>query len=617
MTRRLLLVATGLLGCAHVPTAAQSEWPAYGRDPGGTRFSPLDQIDRRNVAKLRVAWTYHTGDVSSGRRGHVRSGFECTPLFVDGTLYLTTPFNRVVALDPKTGRKRWAYDPKVKLDLPYGDGLVNRGLATWRDPSPAKGRCRRRLYEATLDARLVAIDAADGRPCAGFGQGGEVSLADVAGYRPGAYHMTSPPTVVGDVVVVGSSIDDNARAVMPSGVVRAYDARTGAPRWSWDPLPFEIEEKSGAANAWSVMAADPARGLIFVPTGSASPDFYGGNRKGDDRWANSIVALRAATGQIVWGFQLVHHDLWDYDSASPPLVTALGDRPVVAVGNKSGYLYVLDELTGAPVFPVREQEVPASDVPGENAWPTQPIPEAPPALSPQSLSRHEVWGATPRDRELCLDGFEALRPGSLFVPPSLQGSLDYPGHLGGFNWSGTAYDPGRGLLFAATDSVPFLVRLIPRPQAAALAKKAKPGELTAQEGTPYAVYRRPLASPTGLPCSPPPWGQLAAVDLAAGTIRWQVPAGTLGGQPGSPVLGGPIATAGGLVFMAGTLDARLHAFDADTGAELWSGRLPASGHATPMTYQVGGRQYVVIAAGGHAKLEAEPLGDALVAFALP
>ncbi|HUB09530.1 MAG TPA: pyrroloquinoline quinone-dependent dehydrogenase [Myxococcales bacterium] len=611
--RWLALSVVCFLGCAHVP----GDWPSYGRDPGGTRFSPLDDIDRGNVARLKMAWTFHTGDVSSGRRGHKRSGFESTPIVVDGTLYVTTPFNRIFALDPKTGHPRWVFDPHVNLSLPYGDGLVNRGLATWLDPTRVKGHCRRRLYEATLDARLVAVDSATGKPCLDFGPGGEVSLTAVSGYQPGWYHMTSPPTVVGDVVIVGSSIDDNVRAQMPSGVVRGFDARTGALRWSWDPIPFELEEKSGAANAWSILAADPARGLVFVPTGSASPDFYGGNRPGDDRWANSIVALRAATGKLVWGFQLVHHDLWDYDSASPPLVTTLGDRPVVAIGNKSGYLYVLDELTGAPIFPVREQPEAASDVPGESAWPTQPIPDTPPPLAPQSLTRHDLWGATPQDRLACEDRFDQLRAGSFFVPPSLQGSLDYPGHIGGLNWSGTAYDPGRGMLFVPTVSVPFLVRLIPRAELAAFLKKKPPGDVTAQEGTPYAVYRAPLLAPSGLPCNPPPWGQLAAVDLAAGTVRWQVPVGSLAGQAGSPILGGPIATAGGLVFIAGTEDAKLHAFDSDSGQELWSGSLPASGHATPITYEAGGKQYVVVAAGGHAKLEGERIGDAVVAFTLP
>ena len=618
--RTLALASLALLlplGCAHARPAAEREWPAYGRDAAGSRFSPLDRIDKDNVGKLRVAWIFHTGDVSSGRRGHVRSGFECTPLMVDGTLYVTTPFNRIIALDPKTGRKKWAYDPKVALALPFGDGLVNRGLATFLDPQRTKGHCRRRLYEATLDARLVAVDSVDGKPCPDFGAGGEVSLQDVRNYRPGWYHMTSPPTVVGDVVVVGSAIDDSARAEMPEGVVRGYDARTGALRWSWDPIPYDVARHSGAANACSVMAADPAQGLVFVPTGSASPGFYGAARPGDDRWADSIVALHAATGRIAWGFQLVHHDLWGYDTAAPPLVTRIGERPVVIAGNASGYLYVLDELTGQPVFPIHEREVPASDVPGESAWPTQPVPDAPPALAPQELTRHDAWGATTRDREYCRDRLEELRPGSLFVPPSLQGSLDYPGHFGGLNWSGGALDPAHHALFVATDAVPFVVKLVPRAGVPSIEKTKAHGELAAQEGAPYAVYRAPLFSPSGLPCSPPPWGQLAAVDLETGAVRWQVPVGAMGGQAGSLVLGGPIATAGGLVFIAGTVDARLHAFDADTGQELWSGALPAPGHATPMTYEVAGKQYVVVAAGGHAKLAFEPLGDAVVAFTLP
>lgn len=335
-------------------SAASDDWPYYGHDAGGMRYSPLAQINRDNVSELKIAWTFHTGDMSDGSGGRPRGGFETTPILVDGTLYLTTGFNRVIALDPETGKQRWVYDPKINLTWDFGDGLINRGVATWLDVESKTKICRRRIYEATLDARLIALDAATGEPCMDFGKNGEVSLRDVANYWQGVYHVTSPPAVVDDVVVVGSAINDNMRANMPSGVVRAFNTRTGALLWKWDPIPPNAEAASGrsdspaktwrtgAANAWSVIVADPERHLFFVPTGSASPDMYGGLRRGDDKWADSVVALRAKTGEVGWGSQLVHHNLWDYDTAAAPLLATVthdgGKIPVVIQGNKSGFV---------------------------------------------------------------------------------------------------------------------------------------------------------------------------------------------------------------------------------------------------------------------------------------
>ncbi len=567
-----------------------------------------------------------------------RSGFECTPIMVDGTLYLTTPFNRIVALDPETGSRRWVYDPHTDLRLAYGDGLISRGVATWVDPTrPVGSRGHRRIYEATLDARLIAIDAATGQACPDFGNHGEVSLRSVHRYRAGWYHMTSPPAVVDDVVVVGSAIDDNARVDMASGVVRAFDARTGALRWSWEPLTGlsgakRASWKTGAANAWSVMSVDPQRHLVLVPTGSPSPDFYGGLRPGDNRWANSVVALRARTGRLVWGFQLVHHDLWDYDSAAPPLLATLRRNgrsiPVVIQGNKAGFLYVLNRDTGAPVFPIRERAVPSSDVPGETSSPTQPIPQAPPPLTPQRLSPDDAWGLTPQQRDAAREELRSMRDEGIFTPPSTRGTLSVPGSLGGMNWSGYAFDAERSLLIVNTNSLPFEVKLIPRDEYLAQARAGGPphSEFSPQTGAPFGLRRRTLLSPSFLPISQPPWGVLTAVDMARGAIRWQVPLGSMrelaGGSPaippGSPSLGGPITTAGGLIFIAGTLDPFIRAFDVETGKELWKAELPASGHATPMTYKLpNGRQYIVIAAGGHAKIAEERQSDSLVAFALP
>jgi len=622
------------------PDAQDDGWPHYGHDAGGMRYSPLSQINRENVASLKVAWTFHTGDISDGKGRRKRSGFESTPLMVDSTLYLTTPFNRVIALDPETGTQRWAYDPKIALDGDYGDGLVNRGVSTWLDPARAAGQpCRRRIFEVTQDARLVVIDAATGSPCADFGKAGQVSLRDVSGYYAGWYHMTSPPAIIDDLVIVGSAIDDNHRADMARGVVRAYDARTGALRWSWDPLPANRVGnaktqpfRSGAANAWSVMAVDTERDLVFVPTGSPSPDYYGGLRVGDNKWANSVVALRAKTGDFVWGFQLVHHDLWDFDSAAPPLLTTVHrdgkDVPVVIQGNKSGLLYVLNRDTGKPVFPVEERPVPQSDVPGEKTSPTQPFPLAPPPLAAHALAADQAWGPTAEDREACRKTISQLRNEGIFTPPSLKGTLMVPGNIGGMTWSGYAFDPQHSLLVTNTNNIVAGARLIPRAKYDQRGSHDEDGDYGDQTGAPYGLFRRFLQSPSDLPCSAPPWGLLTAVDMNEGKIRWQVPLGSMqdfGGAhaqeipPGSISLGGPIVTAGGIVFIAGTTDSFLRGFDIETGKELWKAKLPAGANATPMTYRLAnsGKQYLVVAAGGHPKITEEQLGDALVAFTLP
>lgn len=625
---RILNLAVGLVLVAVASSAAaERDWPHYGGDAGGTRFSTLRQITPANVDGLKTAWTFHTGDMADGKNGQPRSGFETTPLLLDGRLYLTTPFNRVIALNPVTGEQIWAFDPKIARDKDYGDGLINRGLAAWRDPKP-KAACAVRLFEATLDARLLALDAATGQPCADFGSGGFVSLADVKNYRAGEYHMTSPPIVLDGVVVVGSAINDNSRVAMPDGVVRGFDARTGKQLWGWNPITPSVgaaDWNTGAANAWSIMSADPARHLIYVPTGSASPDYFGGLRPGDNRWANSVVALDARSGKQVWGFQLVHHDLWDYDTAAAPLVTTI-DRngksvPVVIAGNKTGMVYVLDRATGKPVLPVEERAVPPSAIPGETASPTQPFPVTLPPLGPHSVAK--AWGISDADRAACQKDLE--NGASLFAPPDTKPIIAVPGVVGGLNWSGFAWDARHQRLIAAVSNLPYKMQMIPRQAFSAGSRGNIRGEAATQAGAPFGAMRAPWLSPSGMPCAPPPWGELVALDVAKGEIAWRRPLGTMDEifpglsqhGAGSIVLGGPIVTAGGLIFVGGTSDRKIRAFEAATGKEIWSHALPASAHAMPMTYEMGGKQYVVIAAGGHAKITEEAQSDALIAFALP
>jgi quinoprotein glucose dehydrogenase len=627
--------AAVVLALAHVARA--DDWSAYGRDLAGTRFSPLTQISPANVASLKPAWTFHTGDISDGKvkGGGPRSGFETTPLVIDGRMYLTTPFNRVIALDAASGRQLWAYDPKLDRAQPYGDGLINRGLVAWRDPAAGKAKpCAMTLFEATLDARLVAVDAATGAPCPGFGIHGEVGLRDVDRYAPGQYHMTSPPIAMDGVVVVGSAIDDNARAAMPSGVVRGYDARTGKKLWSWEPLqaPKDATPKTwsaGAGNAWSVLSADARRHLVLIPTGSASPDYWGGLRPGDNRWANSVVALDVKTGKLKWGFQLVHHDLWDYDTAAAPMLTSFRLKgrsvPAVIAGNKTGMVFALDPATGKPVLPVEERRVPQSTLYGEKSSPTQPFPTNTPPLVPQSQGPEAAWGLSEPDRKFCADTIAALSGHTMFSPPSEAGILAIPGNVGGINWSGFAWDGANGRLIVSVSNLPAKVRMIPATKFVKGDHGDLRAETTMQMGTPYAMSRDFLRAKSGLPCIKPPFGELVSVELGTGKIAWRVPLGSLDElapgvgnlAKGSIVLGGPIVTAGGLIFQGGTLDRTLRAFAAADGKLLWSAQLPASAHATPMTYAVGGKQYVAVAAGGSAKVDEERQGDAIVAYALP
>jgi quinoprotein glucose dehydrogenase len=626
-----------------------ADWPQYGRNQEGTRYTPLDQINRGNVAYLRKAWEYHTGDFSDGSDGRPETTFQATPILVDGVLYLATVYGRVIALNPETGAELWNYDPGVDATAKRGE-FANRGVTYWRAADAVQGRgCGRRIFVATVDARLIALDAAGGTPCPGFGRAGQVDLSrgvDLGAYQANTreYGVTSPPVVLGGLVVVGSAIGDNRAATLERGLVRAFDARTGALRWAWDPIPRQPTDPAfrtwargsarrvGAANVWAQLSVDAARDLVFVPTSSPSPDYYGGERRGRNSYADSVVALRGSSGKLVWHYQLVHHNIWDYDlPAQPSLITVRKDGrdiPAVAQATKMGLLFLLDRETGEPIFPVEERPVPRSDVPGEQSWPTQRFPTRPQPLAPTTLSSDDAWGLSPWDRGQCRKLIERYRNDGIFTPSSLAGTIQYPGVIGGTNWGSVAFEPQRGWVILNMSRLPSVTGLIPRERLAA-GRPDLPDDasISQMRGTPYGLFRVPgLLSPLGLPCTKPPWGTLLAVDSATGQVKWEVPLGTvrdLAPVPlpltwGTPNLGGPIVTQGGLVFIGAAMDNYLRAFDLETGKELWKGRLPAGGQATPMSYRLGerGRQFVVIAAGGHGRMGTD-IGDSVVAFALP
>jgi quinoprotein glucose dehydrogenase len=613
MPMRTLFIVTLLLAAACRSTTSHGDWPAYA-NAGGTRYSSLRDIDRTNVGRLEVAWTYHTGETTFAKDSEQKSTFEVTPIVVDGTMFLSTGFNKVIALDASTGREKWIFEPLLDRNADYSE-VTSRGVTYWGEG--------KRIFEGTIDARLIALDAITGRLATEFGNGGTVDLkAGIDHVRPGDYQVTSPPAVIGDLVVIGSAIGDNGAAELERGVVRAYDARTGALRWTFDPIAHE--QHTGAANAWAPITADPESGMVFIPTSSPSPDYYGGLRLGKNEFANSIVAIRADTGAVVWHFQVVHHDLWDYDVATQPVLVEVHGVKAVAVGTKMGHLFFFNRATGAPLFPIEERAVPASDVEGEQAWPTQPFPTMPPPIVPQQLKGDDVFGVDDADRAACRTLIASLRSDGMFTPPSIRGTLEVPGNIGGMHWGGMSYDPVRHILVANTNRLAALVRLIPRADYEADRARSKGerifGEYNGMRGTPFAMYRTIILSPKGVPCTPPPWGALTAIDVDQGAVRWETPFGSVNPIPnlppniGSPNLGGSL-TSGGVVFIAAAMDEVFRAFDIETGKELWHASLPASAQASPMTYRAGGKQFVVIAAGGHGKLHTKR-GDAVVAFAI-
>jgi quinoprotein glucose dehydrogenase len=695
MSRARLLAGITALLCATVacaqgtPAATGNGWPTYGGDPGGQRFSNAAQINRGNVSRLHPVWTYHTHALESGFPSVSRSDFEATPILFKRTLYLATPFDRVIALNPETGAERWTFDPQMRKNLLAGN-YTSRGVAAWQ--SKDRGPCASRIFLATLDARLIALDAADGKPCDSFGNHGQVDLTHNIPTRPEAPYQyfgnTSPATVVGDVVVVGSAVADNQAVSVEPGVVRGFDVRTGQLLWTWDPLPWAATQspRTGAGNAWAVLAADPANNLVFVPTGSASPDFWGGFRPGDDKDADSLVALDARTGKKIWAFQLIHHDVWDYDVASEPLLFDFQNRiPAVAIAAKTGIVFVLNRLTGEPLWPVEERPVPQNGAPGDPLSPTQPF-SALPSLNPLTIDPHQLTGLSGEDLQTCSAKLAKLRYDGIFTPPGLdRGTLQFPGSLGGVNWASMSFDPTSGTLYANTNRSAYEIRLVPQPTrwtilrarrrfwfyltilallaglvfwrrpilrvaAVALAiafvaasiyysplkrfarrptsftytnqhnmvnSPDSVGEVSPNSGAPYQIYRRVLQDGDGHPCTPAPWGATTALNLNTGTKEWEKPLGTLveGKHTGTVNFGAPVITAGGLIFTAGSSQPLLFAIDKSTGELVWQGQLPVPAQSTPMTYEMHGRQFVVVDAGGHGGL-GTPLGDSVVAFAL-
>ena len=629
------------------PAYSQQQWSSYGGGPGGGHYSPLTQINPANVSELELAWEHRSGDFRAARKGRAGSTFgaadgprpqsamQVTPIVVEDSLYYCTPFNRVFALDAATGAERWVYDPKVDTD-PIA--LTNcRGVSSWRSRRPMGKACDHRIFTGTLDGRLIALDAATGKPCEDFGNNGELDLREGLGeHVRNEYGITSPPAILGNLVITGAMVLDNRRSNGPGGVVRAFDARSGKLEWSWDPLPPGAKPEltdagqlyqKGTTNVWSIISVDARRNLVFVPTGNSTPDYYGGLRGGLDQgldfYSSSVVALDGSSGKVVWHFQAVHHDLWDYDTPSQPTLYDAakegGTVPALAQPTKMGHLFLLNRETGQPLFPVEERPVPPGDIPGEYYAPTQPFPTLPETLVPETISPDLAWGLTPWEESACREKIAAAQWHGIFTPPSLQGTIAYPFQGGGNNWGSPAIDPNRKIIVLRTNHIAGIIKLIPRDQCA-----QHPGAHP-QEGTPYCVTPDILLSPWGLPCTAPPWNTLDAIDLTSGKKMWSVPLGTSRDMApfpfwffeGTPGIGGPTVTGSGLVFIAGSGDHNFRAFSTISGAELWSTRMPTGSGATPMTYlSKNGRQMVIIAAGSHWGA-GSGAADHLLAYALP
>lgn len=625
------------------PTA---EWPEWGGDKGGLHYSELDQIRGDNVDHLELAWVHNSGDFNGPSAEKMPTGLQVTPIVTNDTLYYCTPYMRVFALDPETGEERWSFDPVLRasgVGGPYP--LTCRGVSYWQEASPVAGQaCQKRILYGTKDSELWALDADTGKPCDGFGDGGKVTLREgiEAGVPPWEYYATSPPLILGDRAVLGALVADQLRTDAPSGVVRAFDVRSGDLLWAWDPVPPDYRADvppgeryhRGTPNVWSLLSGDEERGLVFVPTGNPAPDSYAGERNGLDYYGSSTVALHADTGKVAWNFQTVHHDVWDYDIGTQPELFQIegvgGGRPGVLQATKMGHVFLLDRETGEPLYPVEERPVPTDGVLGETLSPTQPFPTHPPPLHPTELTEDNV-GYTFVDSGSCREALAKYRFDGIFTPPTLEGSIQYPHTTGGMNWGGVAVDPKSGTMYTNQTHIAMIVEMVPREDYEKIpaGSVAYPNELYPMSGTPYGVKRSGFFSSAGAPCNPTPWGSLQAVDLRTGKVKWKVNFGTTKhqapwplylipglGDVGAPNFGGGIVTGGGLYFIGATTDRAFRAFDVETGEIVWETELPYQANASPLTYRLrdDARQFVVVAAGGNA---ISKQGDAIMAFALP
>ena len=639
-----LATVLSLLLMADVIRAADNDWPVHGADNAGTRYSALDQITRNNVAALEPAWSYRSGEMQRRGDAFALSMEQNIPILAAGKLIVCTPFNRIIALDPASGEEIWFFDPEIALDFEAPANYGCRSIAQWVDETADTDKvCRRRLVFGSNDLRIFAIDAVTGQRCPGFGDNGEVqtTLEKPQSYA-GEVRYLMPPGIINDIAVFGSASSDYGRAYGIGGKVRAFDVRTGRLAWEFQPRPSDPATsaaqtwqgdralESGGANVWGNIAVDAGRDLVYVPTASPTADTYGGHRGGSNLYSSSLLALRGSTGELVWHYQIVHHDLWGWDVAPQPLLIdlRLGDNviPAVVQNTKQGLIFVLNRETGEPIFPIEEQPVPKGDVPGEWYSPTQPIPSRPPPLIKTEFTPEDVWGLTFYDRNQCKKQIAALDHGHMYAPPSLRGTLMNPWSGGGPNWGGPAYDPKRQLMIVNSSRILAALRLVPLAAADNEDHHYSPTarSLSPMDGTPYAVEKYFVTSPFGAPCSPPPWGALTAVNLETGSIEWEIALGSIERmlpvplpiEWGVPNVGGPIVTGGGLVFIAATFDQKFRAFDIDSGEKLWQVKLPAGSQTAPMTYMADGRQFVVITSGGHADI-GNTRGDYTLAYALP